>query len=375
MAGRNDPPSAQHADATLIVGFIVVIGTFILLWWKAKPVFVYSAFAIDWAELKIAGFFGNDGSLEALKRRVEGHFTGYYDPWQMTFAEYYRIAEGVGTRVRAGLVLAMMGLTALVYFRMKGDNFKREISLDSLMHIQAEYWKTLSPSAAFNVDKEDPSMDPPRTPFEWLWDSKVNARDCKLDQKACAEALKKQLGPSWHGIKELGLHAQCVAILAAAHGMEGVRSNRPLELRQKIAVAYATKPPGERDKDLRALIAPWLANKALVEKVDGLASKHAYVTTALMRVLKWARDEGGVLPTAEFLWIKGLDRNLFYALNNVGRRAFHVEGVGSMAHYDAENVAQTAMLEPHVDEAVKGVQDYLNHHGTDPETVLKKKLD
>ena len=69
-----------------------------------------------------------------------------------------------------------------------------------------------------------------------------------------------------------------------------------------------------------------------------------------------AARETGPLPTSEFQWLKGVDRPLFYALNNLGRRTFHVEGLAAAAHYRAEVAAGKRLPEPAVEDAARTVR-------------------
>jgi intracellular multiplication protein IcmP len=68
---------------------------------------------------------------------------------------------------------------------------------------------------------------------------------------------------------------------------------------------------------------------------------------------------GGVLAPAQFLWLRAEDRNLWYPLNNLGRRSFHAEGAGAMAHYLAEQAADKPLPIPRIDTAIVTLNQYL----------------
>jgi intracellular multiplication protein IcmP len=92
-----------------------------------------------------------------------------------------------------------------------------------------------------------------------------------------------------------------------------------------------------------------------------IAKRHAYVATALLRLLEYARERGGVLAPAQFLWLRGADRALWYPLNNLGRQSFHTEAAGAIAHFQAEKAAGTPLLSPKVDNAVATIEEYTRH--------------
>lgn len=106
------------------------------------------------------------------------------------------------------------------------------------------------------------------------------------------------------------------------------------------------------------------AKKILKEKDSEtglkLLQRHAYVSTAMVRALKFARDEGGVLAPAQFLWLRAYHRALWYPLNNLGRQAFHMEALGAMSHFRAERIIERPILKPMLDDAVRGLNEHLS---------------
>jgi intracellular multiplication protein IcmP len=102
-----------------------------------------------------------------------------------------------------------------------------------------------------------------------------------------------------------------------------------------------------------------LARKEARDLERTVCERHAYVETALASALVFARECGGVLASAEFLWLKPVDRGLWYVMNNVGRRAFHPEAAGAMAHWKYELARKAPERAPHVDEAVEAMIEFL----------------
>ena len=92
-----------------------------------------------------------------------------------------------------------------------------------------------------------------------------------------------------------------------------------------------------------------------VENVQQVLSQHAYLLTAMASLLEASRDDG-VMPSADFLWLKLVDRRLWYMLNCVGRQTPYVEVGGPFAHWVAEKVTGRRSLAPMIDEAIKGLE-------------------
>jgi intracellular multiplication protein IcmP len=86
-----------------------------------------------------------------------------------------------------------------------------------------------------------------------------------------------------------------------------------------------------------------------------VAARHAYVSGALRAALQAARERDGVLSSAEFTWLKGVDRSLWYALNGLGRATAWPECAGAVAHWAMERAAGRPLDTPCVDAACQAM--------------------
>mgnify|MGYP007076386948 CR=1 FL=1 len=86
---------------------------------------------------------------------------------------------------------------------------------------------------------------------------------------------------------------------------------------------------------------------------DPLLKRHtAFELPWFMAALTLARRKG-VLASSQFLWVRPVDRPLWYALHQCGGRAAWAEAFASWAHYAAEEKAKKALAEPHIAQAVR----------------------
>ena len=81
-----------------------------------------------------------------------------------------------------------------------------------------------------------------------------------------------------------------------------------------------------------------------------------------MALLYRARQKG-VLAGSQFLWLRPMDRPLWYALNQCGGRAAWAEGFAAWAHYMAEEQEGKALTESHVAPAVASLREALSAQG------------
>lgn len=88
---------------------------------------------------------------------------------------------------------------------------------------------------------------------------------------------------------------------------------------------------------------------------ENIMASHGFVVTGLMTLLEEARG-GGVIPCVEFIWLKGEDRPLWYALQTVGRKTAFSEAGGAYAHWLLEKQVGKAITQPEVTSAVEALK-------------------
>jgi hypothetical protein len=313
---------------------------------------------------------------QKVKAYVEAAFNGRLDPGKdVTLENFWTVRTLVGEQVKWFFAAAIAGLATLVVFKMKGDGFKRTFSLGggkgrgpSLAAEAAKQWKTATASAYFDPDGRDKDILPARTPIEWLRDNKITFEDGELDRDGCERAFAEQLGKPWHGIQRADLPTQTVIILA---GMHLLRVKGAMQNREAISMAWAAG--GNGTQKMQEVVNEGLANQKLVDAIDKLCGKCGWAATAIITMIDFARKRAGVLPSSDFVWMRRVNRHLWYSVNNVGRRRFHTEGAGAMAHFFAERVVGNPLPEPHVDEAINGVEDYLAEQGIESLELFFKR--
>jgi intracellular multiplication protein IcmP len=246
-----------------------------------------------------------------------------------------------------------------------------------LIKKQANIFPTIAPFIDF-----DPRKQPPRAPGspvpaelplfaeavgpeEWVAYHSIPVPDNKLDEEAAAKAFTKQLGTRWAGYKNLAPYKQ---VFLAACVLKAARKRADADaMMGRLAKCWSESGLNlSKDRQLLREARAVLANNDLATKVLKKCNEHAWETTALMRALATAREEGGVLAPAQFVWMRGYDRALWYPLNNLGRQSFHMEAIGAMGHYKAEKLAQRPIPRPKVTDAVKSLATYLTSRAARP---------
>lgn len=253
------------------------------------------------------------------------------------------------------------------------NKFRVKHNLETFIKMQSSMWPVISPIVKFNPIKSSarapgdmvpdklPMFAEALSPEEWVSYHRIPVTNGVVDREATRRALFIQLGPRWNGIEN---QPPYIRALWAAYALKGAQKREESdEFLGRLAMCWDEKTGFNMTPEVSAEVKKIFADPKMMDKPKEVAAEHAYRTTALLAVLRWARSMGGVLAPAQFLWLRGTDRNLWYALNNLGRRSFHAEGMGAMAHFMAEQAAKKPLPIPRVDTAVVTLNQFL----ADPE--------
>ena len=185
----------------------------------------------------------------------------------------------------------------------------------------------------------------------------AGAIKAKFNRMEAAGAFKKQFSPQFQGLKKLPpyLYALCAAFLLFGSGKkeEGQKILDTMSVtfrppRKAVKAKWSFKPPfyipgspGKKGYSINTHV-PTPAKE--IEKIFNSEAVQLYVRPhnryrdhVILSLYAFARKKG-VLSTAEFIWLRPVNRRLFYLLNNYGRRTAWVEIAGPFVHYQAEEV-------------------------------------
>lgn len=285
------------------------------------------------------------------------------------------------------IFVAICALAALwCIFRGPQTDYRTRLGLEGLIGRQAKSFPIITPFVDFNpcnqpprapgtpVPVELPLFAEPLGPEEWLAYNQIPIPDGKIDEEMAARKFQGQLIARWKGPNALKPYQQ---ILLAAFCLKASRKREDADhLLGRIALCWSAKSGLKLNKDRKLLseARKILKNKDLAGGTLKICNQHAFVTTALIRALAFARSEGGVLAPSQFVWLRGHDRTLWYPLNNLGRHSFHMEALGAMSHYKAEKLTMRPIPIPKVEGAVETIISYMSSQNARPIPALDYSL-
>lgn len=280
------------------------------------------------------------------------------------------------------VVICLIALMLWSMLRGPRTYYRRKMGLNDLIREQAKVFPVVEPFVEFNPSKlpvrppgapvpaELPEFSEALGPEEWLAYYEIPLPDGKIDRNAASKAFIKQLGGRWRGAMKLQPYHQ---ILLAGFCLKAARKRQQADdFLGRLAMCWSHKKGLNLKKDPKLLkeARRILNDKKLSGSVLSKCAQHAWVNTAMMRGLVTAREEGGVLAPAQFVWLRSYDRGLWYPLNNVGRQSLHMEAIGAHSHYKMEKLIMRPIPKPRVDDAVDAISEYMESDKARPVPAL-----
>ena len=391
MARNGQSEGGSQIEMVWLIALILVILVGWATWTYAKAFIVLPAFAIDWAFIWIVEHTKGIGEKgQEVKDYIESFFDGRSDASNekhINWETFSYVRSLVGSQVNWVISAFIIGLAMYIKVKMKGDGYQRSFSLaggkgkgPSFAKFQSEFWKVSTYSSHFEPDGRDAGISPAPTPTEWMRDNNITFEKNEINNDSCTAAFTEQLGKRWHGLERASINGQVALLICALHYLK-LEANFPnlgkrnisLHEREQLSIAWAGGKDGL--PAMKAFVAKYKDNKKVTRIIDAIASKHAYENTVIYAMLDRARAKGGVLKESDMAYIKKLDRDMWYGLNNCGRKRFHTAGAGIISHYFAERIVNRALIEPHVSPAVDGVENYMNEEGIESLTDYFSDVD
>ncbi|MBG0808117.1 hypothetical protein IY145_01640 [Methylosinus sp. H3A] len=300
------------------------------------------------------------------------------NPATVKFPQLLRLAREVGRFFLLPSIGVVLALATVCASRAGAKRFSRPLDLEALMREQLRSFRTPAAFVRRRLGLVDVEPGKPRpadralTRAEWIGRWATDDKGAFNEAAARAE-LMRQLGSVRGKPGDAAPHVRCILAAFSLH-----RAQRRDEAQRYLGdLSSALGPIGKegRTGPDRALLFPtalieradqWLGERDLRQPLVKTMAAHGFTTPATMSVLLAARAEGGVLPPAQFNFLKLVDRRLWYALHSLGYPAdmfdplLHatplVEAIGARDHWAAELIAGAPLRGASIDNALAAVR-------------------
>lgn len=206
------------------------------------------------------------------------------------------------------------------------------------------------------LDKRRPERRPAMSPEEFVEQHKLIS-NMQLNVARCREVFKAQLGKPLESWKSLAPHEKA---MFAIFGLQYFLDDRKAATALMDALNRSCRVKSRRDRGkfsvpIYAIARPAFMRVIKSDKAAHWLKEHRFVTSGL--VCLYAHDLR--LTPPNWLWLKGVDRTLFYALHRANTTKGFIEGAGIVAVARTEEEAIRLGLpcpETCVEEAIDGLK-------------------
>lgn len=290
-------------------------------------------------------------------------------PDDVTKESALKISQFIGEFLMIPAICLLL-LMALYLFKTHiGMRYTKKYSIDTLAKQEQNNWPQIAPVVNLDLVNTDIDKGPwamAMNPMQFSKRYKLLTVELIVDRKApwrqegipkvtllkdkAEQLFASQLGAFWTSPDDLNPYTKALyaVFLARLEHETDVARDYLGQLAQSAA-------KGSMDySQTNKLIKKYGNSKA----AQLCMKKHGYIYTVMASMLELSRLDG-VLASADFLWLKPVDRRLWYVLNTVGRQVAPSEIAGIFAHWLAEKEMNRPLSVPMVQEAVKALDSAL----------------
>lgn len=356
----------QDNSLDFLWGMALVIVAIILSWYFGKAHIIKAVFYLRFYEIAAIDFVGN--LVATLANLINlplppidlSRYAIYIQKnigATVSFSDFITVGTVVGSYMRYPLGLLLLVGAYILYFQGPSRRFKHVFDTKSLRSSEQINWPQITPVVKLNLTDKDLDEAPwgfALSPMNFC--KKANLLDVRKNGTSYFATLRRgmayrilslQLGPRWQGIEALPIHIKALFAIFAARinadkkGAENLIDSISGSAGDGHPNFSGTEELLRKHKDSKKVL-----------KVVGV---HGYITTVMASMLVGARGLG-VIATAEFIWLKPMDRRMWYMLNSVGRQTAVSEICGAFAHWLAEKKLGLPLMVPMVEEGVRGLE-------------------
>lgn len=277
---------------------------------------------------------------------------------------------------------------------------KKRLKLSDLIPLQADYFKFMTPVAKTSIPDEHSLLEGiwarAQKPYEYIEEVLGLSKGADFNVPKIEKVLIHQLGVkinSMADIKKSNIHTRIMLVIMALKIIG--KKEESFKLTDDVAqfwdidkndnVSYTNffrgnlyrksvknkfiKPLIEffviaDGKKIESVLSKYMEDKEVINSIDNLIKKHAYINTLLSGALEQARERSGRFTTPEFLWLKPTDRVMFYALNQVGRRECWIESLAVYNHFECEKKHGERIEKAQIISAITKIKSLAEEYGS-----------
>lgn len=342
----------------IMVGLCVGLA---LIWFLFHTYIMMAFIHLKLFEISLFSIFTNKLDNAAAFLRV-------LQPDDVTWRQAYAIASQVGSYIAIPSAVILLVIAYVVFKGNSAKDFRNVYDMHKLADSGKELWPQIKPAFGLNLSQQDLDKGPwamSVTPMAFAKRKKLIIEEeaplvegelrrgkkivARLDRGKANALFLLQLGDVWSGHQKLPAHLTAVFAILMARANHDIKASD--QLLTQISNSFDNKKNTANFAGAKELCEKYINSKVVQRAI----SLHAYEFTLLATLLELARCDG-VFATADFLWLKPIDRRCWYLLNTIGRRTPFPEAAGIYSHWVAEKELGRKAILPMVEAATDGLE-------------------
>lgn len=358
MAAQQQQSSSDSGMGPLWIVAIIFFVSW-LIWKGAHQHIINVVFFLDIWQAKLINLFTHSPLLAS-----EINVMQTVNPKSVDWDQLVMLTRSVGEYSRYPVAIILAGLGFWLYQSDITLKFRKAHNMNTLIKQEQQNWPAIMPVIGKDLVAMDINTGPwamAMSPMEFSRKHNLLKKNDALLDKAqpglemtagvrrgdAKRVFTLQLGPYWDGFERCTPQARVLAAACIA------RMNRDRDSAKFILDSMdKNSVTGKMDYSVANSV---IRKYEHAENVQEIVSGHAYLLTVMASLLRASRDDG-VFASCDFLWLKTVDRRLWYMLNCVGRQTPFAEVAGPFAHWKAEQIMGRRLLVPMIDEAIRALE-------------------
>ncbi|WP_192484605.1 MULTISPECIES: hypothetical protein [Cysteiniphilum] len=344
----NNTPNADDTGMASFYVVTIILLLLLFLYWLFHDWIVYVVFLIKQVELMFIMLW--DHSYVMLM-----NWSNHVLESQVTLKQLKYLSYNTSEALYPLFLSSGVVMIGLIFFYHPSRRYRTGFSMKSLSLFIAKRFKKVFLLSEESSDVQNKLFETGLSPINYLKHCQL-IKNHQLDLNLLQKKLIEQLGEVWHintqlSIEVYGLFtafALCVCDQRQA-------SNELLERLTGYFSADGSVNKKLSRKRLYIDIDKYFPQCLDHPKIKQIITEHHFTSTLLCELLAQAR-RGGILASSGFLWLKKVNRTLWYVLNNVGRKTFFVEGAAVIVHWQAERSLKKPIATPMLQKLIMALQ-------------------
>lgn len=251
------------------------------------------------------------------------------------------------------------------FSRNPGRSFRRVLTRQTLAKEMSRDFPWTLPVLSLDLVKEPIDEGPwamALTPLQFARKYSL-LRVRQVDMPDAEKLFATQLGRLWTKPERLNPYTRALFACFAAQAMRD--SEGADEAMRELVVSISAGQP--QFTKAAALFEKY----AHAPEIEDICARHAYQSTVLIALFAEGKQTG-IFPPNHFLWLKSINRTLWFSLNCVLRRTCFPEVAGIFSHYQAELVAGHPIEVPQIKAAAVALAAAISEIAFEPEKDRKE---